>query len=426
MSLVETPEITAPLPPHDPFAALRFRDFRLLVLGSFLAVVAEQMLGVAVGWELYKRTRDPLALGLVGLVEIVPVLLLALPAGHVADRRDRKWVVVAAISGIAACTFGLVALSINTGPLPAIYALLFGIGVARAFQSPAFSALSAQVVPASHYANVATWSSGAWQTSSILGPALGGLLLAAWDAPAGVYMVAGGLLLLVALLFCLLRPRVVPRNEEEVNLTSLLAGARFIRHTPVILGAITLDMFAVLLGGATALLPVFALDILVVGAEGLGWLRAAPAVGAVLAALVMAVRPPMQYAGRTLLLVVAGFGLATIVFGLSRDFTLSLAMLAILGALDNVSVVIRSTLLLTRTPDTLRGRVNAVHSVFVGISNELGAFESGVAAALLSTVGAVVAGGISTILIVALMSALVPDLRRLTRMDIHEHGKRET
>jgi MFS family permease len=415
----DPPQAAPPRPPHDPLAALRFRDFRLLVSGSFLAVVAEQMVGVAVGWELYERTRDPLALGLVGLVEIVPVLLLALPAGHVADRRDRKWVVVAAMGAIAACALGLVGLSVTRGPLPAIYALLFGIGVARAFQSPAFSALSAQVVPRAHYASAATWSSGAWQTSSILGPALGGMLLGIWGGAAGVYAVAGGLLVLVALLFFLLRPRAVARSEEPLSVESLLAGARFIRHTPVILAAITLDMFAVLLGGATALLPVYALDILHVGAQGLGWLRAAPAVGAVLVALVMALRPPFRYAGRTLLAVVAGFGLATIVFGVSRDFTLSLAMLALLGALDNVSVVIRGTLLLTRTPDTLRGRVNAVHSVFVGISNELGAFESGLAAALLSAVGAVVAGGVGTLIVVALVAAFAPDLRRLGRLDTH-------
>ena len=409
-------------PRHDSFAVLRFRDFRLLVVGSFLAVVAEQMLGVAVGWELYERTGDPLALGLVGLVEIVPVLLLALPAGHIADRRDRKWIVVGAMSGIAACAWGLAGLSVTQGPLPAMYALLFGVGVARAFQSPAFSALSAQVVPPAHFGSAAAWSSGAWQAAAILGPALGGGLLAAWGGAAGVYACAGGLLVLVAALFLLLRPRAVARSSEPISLASLLAGVRFIWRTPVILGAITLDMFAVLLGGATALLPVFARDILLVGAEGLGWLRAAPAAGAVLAALFMALRPPARQAGRTLLLVVAGFGLATVVFGLSRDFVLSLAMLALLGALDNVSVVIRSTLMLTRTPDVLRGRVNAVHYVFVGISNELGAFESGVAAALLGAVGAVVAGGVGTILVVGLIAVFAPELRRLRRLDSHEPG----
>src|SRR5689334_18882788 len=242
MSLVETPETTAApgaAPPrHDPFAALRFGDFRLLVVGSFLAVIAEQMLGVAVGWELYDRTRSPLALGLVGLVEIVPVVLLALPAGHVADRRDRKWLVVIAMSGIAVCALGLAGLSVTNGPLLAIYALLFGVGVARAFQSPAFSALSAQVVPPAHYASAATWSSGSWQSSSIIGPALGGVLVAVWGGAAGVYACAGGLLLLVALLFSFLRPRAVARSEEPLSRESLLAGARFIWHTPVILGAI--------------------------------------------------------------------------------------------------------------------------------------------------------------------------------------------
>ncbi len=404
------------MPRHDPFAALRFRDFRLIVLGSFLAVIAEQMIGVAVGWELYERTHDPLALGLVGLVEIVPVLLLALPAGHLADRRDRKWIVVMAMSGVAACAFGLFALSITQGPVLAIYGLLFGMGVARAFQSPAFSALSAQVVPASHYSSAATWSSGAWQSSSILGPAMGGLLLALWGGAAWVYPVAGGLMLMVAFMFSFMRPRRAARSSEAVSLASMLAGVRFIWHTRVILAAITLDMFGVLLGGATALLPVFALDILGVGAVGLGWLRAAPAVGALVAALTIALRPPFRYAGRTLLLVVAGFGLATIVFGLSRDFLLSLAMLALLGGLDNVSVVIRGTLFLTLTPDHLRGRVNAVHSVFVGISNELGAFESGLLAALIGTVGAVVTGGIGTIAVVGAIAALAPQLRALRRV----------
>jgi MFS family permease len=419
---LEIPNAPGAPPRHDPWAALRVGNFRLLVIGSFLAVVAEQMLGVAVGWELYERTNSPLALGLVGLVEIVPVLLLALPAGHVADRRDRKWLVVAALSGIAACAWGLAGLSAIQGPLPAMYALLFGVGVARSFQSPAFSALSAQVVPPSHFANAATWSSGAWQAATIIGPALGGALIAVGGGAAGVYAGAGGLLGLVALLFSLLRPRAVVRSTEPISREAILAGARFIRNTPIILGAITLDMFAVLLGGATALLPIFARDILLVGAEGLGWLRAAPAAGAVLAALFMALRPPLRHAGPTLLLVVAGFGLGTIIFGLSRDFGLSMLMLALLGALDNVSVVIRSTLLLTRTPDALRGRVNAVHYVFVGISNELGAFESGVAAALLSTVGAVVAGGLGTILIVALVAAKAPELRRLGRLDTHDPG----
>jgi hypothetical protein len=262
-----------------------------------------------------------------------------------------------------------------------------------------------------------TWESGVWQASSILGPALGGLVIALEGRAAPAYALVAGALLLAALLAVLIRPRPVARSEEELTLSSLFAGTRFIWNTKVILAAITLDMFAVLLGGATALLPIFARDILQVGATGLGWLRAAPAVGAVLSALTLAHLPPFKRAGRTLLLVVAGFGLATIVFGLSHSFALSLLMLALLGAFDNISVVIRSTLLLTRTPDNMRGRVNAVHFVFIGISNELGAFESGVAAALLGTIGAVVAGGVGTILVVALVALIWPEVRRLGRLD---------
>jgi MFS family permease len=402
---------------HDPYAALRFRDFRLLVAGTFLTVVAEQMLGVAVGWELYERTRAPLALGLIGLVQVLPVVLLALPAGHVADRFDRKWILVGTSLLLALCALGLAALSLISGSLVLIYACLLGIGIARAFQSPATASLMAQVVPQEHYSSAVTWESGVWQASSILGPALGGLVIALEGRATPAYALVAGALLLAALLAWLIRPRPVARSEEELTLSSLFAGTRFIWNTKVILAAITLDMFAVLLGGATALLPIFARDILQVGATGLGWLRAAPAVGAVLSALTLAHLPPFKRAGRTLLLVVAGFGLATIVFGLSHSFALSLLMLALLGVLDNISVVIRSTLLLTRTPDNMRGRVNAVHFVFIGISNELGAFESGVAATLLGTIGAVVAGGVGTILVVALVAVIWPEVRRLGRLD---------
>lgn len=402
---------------HDPYAALRLRDFRLLLLSTFLAVVAEQMLSVAVGWELYERTNAPLALGLVGLVQLAPVLLLALPAGHIADRFDRKWIVVLALLLVAVSALGLALVSATAGALWLAYACLLGIGVARAFQSPALASLPAQVVPAAQFTNAATWESGAWQASAIIGPALGGLLLAVYSSAALVYVIVAGMLLLAVLLASLLRLHPVERAHEELTLSSLLAGARFIWREKIVLASITLDMFAVLLGGATALLPIFARDILQVGATGLGWLRAAPALGAVLAAIGIAYLPPMRRAGRTLLVVVAAFGLATVVFGLSRSFALSLLMLALLGITDNISVVIRSTLLLTRTPDALRGRVNAVHFVFIGISNELGAFESGVAAELLGTVAAVVAGGIGTLLVVGLIALIWPELRRLGRMD---------
>ena len=421
MSVSKSPEreVAPSAQDHHWLAALRFRDFRLLVLGSFLARLASQMLSVAVGWELYARTNSPLALGLVGLVQIVPSLLLALPAGHVADSHDRKLIVVLASAAMAAAVFGLATNSLGHGPLLAVYTLLFAIGVGRAFQGPAVGALNAQVVPPSQYSNAATWLSATGQMAGILGPALAGILVAVWSV-VGVYSTMVVILLLVVVLYATMQVHAAAPRREPLSLTSLLAGTKFIRHTPVILSAITLDMFAVLLGGATALMPVFARDILAVGAEGLGWLQSAPAVGALLAALVMTTRPPVRRTGPTLLVAVAAFGLVTVVFGLSRNFLLSLAMLALLGALDNVSVVIRTTLVLTLTPNALRGRVNAVHSVFIGISNELGAFESGVAAAVLGVISAVVAGGIGTMLVVALVAALAPQLRHLDRIVRHE------
>jgi MFS family permease len=421
MNVVEPPDSTEIVAPaaerHDPYAALRFRDFRLLLMGTFLEVVGQQMLGVAIGWELYERTRDPLALGLIGLVQVLPVVLLALPAGHVADRFDRKWIAVAAALVLALGAGGLALLSYTAGPLLLIYACLLVIGIARAFQSPAISSLLAQVVPVQHFTSAATWESSVWQASAILGPALGGLIIASQSSATLVYAATAGMLLVATLFLGLLRPRQVERIDEQMTLRSLLAGLRFVWNTKLILAAITLDMFAVLLGGATALLPIFAKDILQVGATGLGWLRAAPAIGALLAALVIAYLPPFKRAGRTLLLVVAGFGLVTVVFGLSRSFALSLLMLGLLGALDNISVVIRSTLVLTRTPDVMRGRVNAVHFVFIGISNELGAFESGIAAALFGTIGAVIGGGIGTILVVLLVALIWPEVRRLGRLN---------
>ena len=407
-------EQTSPPPGrHDPYAALRFRDFRFLVSSTFLAVIAEQMLGVALGWELYERTGSPLPLGIIGLVQVVPVLLLALPAGHIADRFDRRWITAGSLLLMVLSALALVQLSLSQGSLELIYLSVLGIGVGRAFLSPAQGALSAQVVPAAHYSNAATWSSGLWQTAAVIGPALGGLLIALYGSAALVYGLNAAMLLLVALLTLLLRAQPVARSDEPATLGSLLAGLRFVWSNKIILASITLDMFAVLLGGATALLPVFAKDILHVDAAGLGWMRAAPSIGAVLAALAIAHLPPFKRAGQTLLAVVAGFGLATAVFGLSRSFALSLLMLALLGALDNISVVIRSTLLLTRTPDLMRGRVNAVHYVFIGISNELGAFESGLAAVLLGTVGAVVAGGVGTLLVVLGVALVWPEVRLL-------------
>jgi MFS family permease len=405
--------------PHDPYAALRFRDFRLLSLGQFIAILGEQMVGVAIGWELYERTRSALALGLVGLVQVIPVILLSLPAGHVADRFNRLRIAIATQLALALCSLGLALLSLTQGQLVLIYACLLLIGVARAFNNPASASLLPQTVPPEVFTNAATWESSTWQLAAVAGPALGGLVIAVQGSATLVYVFNAVAAIVCTLLLATIRgQRTSQQAAEEATLPALAAGIRFVLRTKVLLAAITLDLFAVLLGGATALLPIFARDILQVGPTGLGWLRAAPSLGAVLMAIALAYMPPLSKAGATLLWAVAGFGAATIVFGLSRSFALSLGMLGLLGALDNISVVIRGTLLLTQTPDMMRGRVSAVNSVFIGASNELGGFESGLAAALLGPIVAVVGGGVGTILVVTAVALIWPEMRRLGGLNL--------
>jgi MFS family permease len=400
---------------HDPYRALRYRNFRLLFLGTFIAAVGEQMVNVAIGWELYNRTGSSLALGFVGLVQVIPTLLLSLPGGYLADRFDRKRIVLITLLIIMLSSLGLTVLSFLQGPILLIYAclLLFGIGVA--FNNPALSALLPHTVPESAYSSAATWSSSSWQLASVLGPAVGGLVIALSGRATPVYALNVGAVLIFTCLIALLHvlPHEVPTALPSKGLTSLLEGVNFVRRTQVILAAISLDLFAVLLGGATTLLPVFAKDILHVGPAGLGWLRAAPSIGAICIAFCIAHLPPFKHAGRTLLLAVAGFGLATIVFGFSRSFWLSLAMLFLLGGFDNISVVIRSTLLLLRAPDVMRGRISAVNNIFVGASNELGGFESGLTAQLFGPTISVVGGGVGTILIVLLIALLSAEMRHL-------------
>jgi MFS family permease len=285
-----------------------------------------------------------------------------------------------------------------------------------AFNSPASSALLPQTVPPEAFENAATWSSSSWQCAAVVGPALGGFLIAAQGSATLVYALNAALGLIFVLLLALMQSRQEARWSEEATLDSIIAGLRFLRRERILLAIITLDMFGVLLGGATTLLPIFAKDILQVGPAGLGWLRAAPSLGAVVMALALAYLPQFKKAGASLLWAVAGFGGATIVFGLSRSFPLSLLMLALLGAFDNISVVIRSTLLMLRTPEDLRGRIFAVNSIFIGASNELGGFESGVAAALLGPIVAVVGGGVGTILVVLGVASIWPEVRHLGRM----------
>ncbi|MGH2514664.1 MAG: MFS transporter [Ktedonobacterales bacterium] len=407
---------------HDPYAALRIRDFRLLTLGSFVSNFGWQMLTVAVGWEIYLRTHAAFALGIVGLVEVLPVMLLALPAGHAADRFDRRRVVVLCQIVLGAASLGLALLSAERGPLALIYACLLLLGVGTAFNSPAGSTLIADIVPEQHFANAASWDSSIGQLSSVLGPAFGGLLIALRHSATGIYLLNALAAGIFVLLLALIRAKPRMRAPEAASLGSLLAGIGFLRRSPVLLAALTLDLFGVFLGGAVTLLPIFALDILKVGATGLGILQAAPSLGAVAMALVQTRLPPWRKAGRALLVAVASFGFATVVFGVSHNFLISLVALAVLGACDNISVIIRHTLLLTRVPDEMRGRIAAVNYVFIGGSNELGGFESGLIAAFVGPVLAVVGGGIGTVLVVALVAFVWPELRGLGRLDQREEA----
>jgi MFS family permease len=401
---------------HDPYLALRYRDFRLFVAGRFINALGEQMLTVAIGWELYNRTQSALALGLVGLAQIVPVLLFSLPAGQIADRFERKRIVLIAQSVMAAGAALLAILSASQGAIPLVYGALALLGMATAFYDPASSSLLPQTVPADVFTNAATWSSSSWQFASVTGPALGGFIIAITGHATAVYVLDA---LACALYFCLLlfmKSKQASYTREATSLQALAAGVDFVWRTKIILATITLDLFAVLLGGATTLLPIYAENILHVGPIGLGWLRAAPSIGAVIMALSLAHLPPFKKAGWTLLLAVAGFGVATIIFGVSRYFPLSLLMLGVLGALDNISVVVRSTLILLRTPDEMRGRISSVNSIFVGSSNQLGGFESGLAAAIFGPVLAVVGGGIGTILVVIAVAWIWPEVRLLGRL----------
>ena len=403
---------------HDPYLALRYRDFRLLLTGNFIASLGGQMLVLAVGWELYERTDSALALGMVGLVQILPILLLALVTGHVADRYRRKTVVILSQLALVLTSLGLAILSYRHGSLIAIYGCLLLRGIGSAFNGPAANALPAEIVPEHAFENSVSWRNSIGQTASVAGPALGGTLIAILGGTALVYVLTAlaGSTFVVLLLFVKTRRQpgqVGVRKREPPTLRSFGEGIVFLRHTPIILSAITLDLFAVLFGGATTLLPIFARDILGVGPAGLGWLQAAPSLGAVGVSLLLAHRPPMQRAGPTFLLAVTGFGAATIVFGLSRSFELSLAMLFALGGLDSVSMVVRDTLMLTRIPDEMRGRVAAIEGVFVSSSNQLGGFESGLTAQFFGPVLSVVGGGMATILVVAIVASIWPQLRRM-------------
>jgi predicted MFS family arabinose efflux permease len=404
-----------PSPRLPGWVAFQHRDFALYCAARFVSATAVQMQNVAIGWLVYDITRDPFALGIVGLVAFLPAIGLALVTGHVADRFDRRNILlvcyaltIIGAAGLFACAWS------GTRQVWPIYALTVLFGVTRAFANPAGQALVPNLVPPEHFGNAVAWNSSAWQTATILGPALGGFLYAVGGS--GVFAVATGCFAITFALFALIRHRAARVRPEKTTWATLVAGIRFIREKPVIFGAISLDLFAVLLGGATALLPIYARDILLVGPWGLGLLRSTPAVGAAVMALLLAYRPLTRRTGRRMFQAVAIFGIATIGFGLSTSLPLSLACLFVLGAADMVSVFVRQTLVQIDTPDAMRGRVSAVNTVFIGASNELGEFESGTVAALIGTVPAVVVGGLGTLLIAALWARWFPELRDRDRL----------
>jgi MFS family permease len=406
---------------HDPYAALRHRDFRWFIISLFAITLASQLQAVVVGWQVYALTHDPLSLGLIGLAEALPFIAVAMPAGYLADRLNRRTIAAWSLFVLAGCSIGLLVLSAVPGLLARagvgpIYAMIFVSGIARSLLQPSRQAMGAEIIPRTMYENAIAWRSSTWQTAAVVGPAVGGLLYG-FAGPITAYGIDAALTLLALAGFLIVRYEPVDRPPDRAPiLTSLVIGLRFVWSEPVILGALSLDLFSVFLGGAEALLPVFASEILKVGPQGLGILRAAPAAGAVMMGVYLAHRPPIERAGRTMLFAVATFAAAIIGFGLSTSFLLSMVLLGVSGMADNISVVIRSTLLQLLTPPEMLGRVSAVNSVFIGSSNELGAFESGVAAKLVGTVPAVVLGGVASLLVVGLTARLVPRLRELGRI----------
>lgn len=392
-----------------------FRGFPAVASARALVVTGAEMAQVAVAWEVYVATHDPLTLGLLGLAQFLPVFLFAIPAGQVGDRFNRRLTSVLTLMGIAIALFSL--LWIDRRELVLVYGLMFVLGTFRAFLGPALGALVASLIPAESVARFSAINSMLFCIAAIVGPSIGGILLAASSADF-VYLVSGVLLVLATAVIAVVdAPRDEAGAKAPLSVAGALDGLRFLRGRPVLFAAVAMDFVAVFLGGVTALLPIFASDVLHVGATGLGVLRAAPAAGAGIMAAWLTFRPLRRGAGRALLACVALFGIATVVFGVSTSLPLSMAMLAVLGAADMVSVVVRSALLQLLVPSEWRGRVSAVNSVFIGASNELGEMESGTLARLIGPVGAVVVGGIGTVVVVVAMAVLVPALGEADTVD---------
>jgi MFS family permease len=398
--------------------AFTFPDFTSYQLARFCIIAGLEMQSVAVGWQIYEITKRPLDLGLVGLAQFLPGILLFLVSGHAADRLDRRKLLIACYLGFGICS-SLLLFTVVAGmrTIYPIYAVVVLLGIVRSFNSPVSRALLTQTIPQEHLTNAVTWNSSVFQGATILGPSIGGFVYAIAKGPSAVYLTSM-LAAAVAIFFTLkIELRAAkPRPREPLSLNTVLAGLHYIRKKKVVLGSISLDLFAVLLGGAVALLPVYAREILMTGPWGLGLLRASPAVGASSMALLLAYRPLRGRNGVTMLWCVAGFGVFTILFGISRSLILSMVALLLVGAMDMVSVVVRATLVQVATPDEMRGRVNAVDMIFIGASNEVGQFESGLTAQWFGAVPAVVLGGIGTLIVTALWAWSFPELRKVDQM----------
>jgi MFS family permease len=418
----------------DPYASLRIKEFNIFLLVRFALVFAWSMQFIIIEWQVYSITKNPLSLGIIGLMEVIPAVSMALFAGHIVDQKEKRNLLALCIGLFSLISLGLFFLTLpsfiegwnkNT-VLYAIYALVFFGGLLRSFFGPTIFSLIALIVPKKLYPNAATWSSSTWQIASVLGPAFAGLTIS-WIGVHWSLCIVFGLVSVsfLTVFFIKKKPILNPKIGEPV-MKSLKEGVRFVYKTKAILGALTLDMISVLFGGAVALLPVYAQDILKVGPEGFGALRAAPAIGAFLTMLVTAYIPISRNAGMKLLAAIFGFGICIIVFGLSTVFWISIVALFFSGVTDGVSMVIRQTILQLKTPDHMRGRVASVNSMFVGSSNELGAFESGVTAKLMGTVTAVVFGGTMTLITVVTTGIVNPTLRKLDlTKDLEEHEKEE-
>ncbi|RKR14898.1 putative MFS family arabinose efflux permease [Maribacter vaceletii] len=419
----------------DPYAALRYKEFNLFLIVRFAMVFAWSMQFIVIEWQVYSMTKDPLSLGIIGLMEVIPAVLMALFAGHIVDQKEKRSLLVKCILGFSIISFGLFMLSMpqvqvdysTKTILYAIYCLVFLGGIVRSFIGPTIFSLVALIVPKKIYPNAATWSSSTWQMASVLGPAFAGFSISWIGVHWSMCVIFGFSILALLFLFQIGKKPILNPKIGEPVFQSLKEGLNFVFSTKAVLGALTLDMIAVLFGGAVALLPIFAQDILHVGAEGFGILRAAPAVGAFLTMLGSTRFPLHKNAGKKLLYAIFGFGLCIIVFGLSTYYWLSVFALFLSGAVDGVSMIIRQTILQLKTPDHMRGRVASVNSIFVGSSNELGAFESGLTAKWMGAVTAVVFGGTMTLLTVGITAISLPSFRKLDlQKDIDEHEKETT